>query len=158
MSSWLENIKNQHGSLVEEEEEEEEVVEKKAPAPAEAKPEIQAKAPETVEKPQNTPQETKQNVKETKETKFKYQGPSTRETYLFATSFNKIESKQEKEYVQNLLSVRTNISNVLDSASKPLEEVGFLNKAAISAKNRYVNLRKSILSVPIPHKIATQAK
>lgn len=160
MTSWLENIKNQHGSLVEEEDEEEE--EQAPKQPEEKKPEAPTEKPQ-IEQEQNQKQETaptqQKPVKTTPtQDKFKYEGPSTRETYLFATSIDKIESKQEREYVENLLKVRANLSNVLDSASKPLESVGFLNKAVISAKSRYTNLSKLIMSVPIPHTAAAKSK
>ena len=169
MSSWIENIKNQHGTLEEEDEEEDNqqpvVQNQQASSSSQENQQITnqninkettTNSNENAENQQQNNQKPTENENEQATQKQKYIGPNTRETVLFAKSFGKLSDSEETNYVRLLLDIRASLSSVLDGTSKPLETASILNKTSIASKQKYQNLRKSILNLPIPHQVATQ--
>lgn len=158
-SSWLENIKNQHGNLIEEEEEEEEEKKVEEKPEESAKPQDeQNKNIEKSEKEAEIKQDPKNEVQEepTEKEKFVYNGPSTRETVLFSKSFEKLTTEEEKSYVESLIYIRNSLTTVIDQTSKTLKNGSLLNSASKKSKAKYGALRKSILSLPVPHVAAVR--
>ena len=170
MSSWIENIKNQHGTLEEEDEEEDEQQtvpqNTQVTAKPQEKPQQQTNqsinkdnatnANEKVENQTQSEQNAEQKETEQVTEKQKYNGPNTPETVLFAKSFDKLSDLEERNYVRLLLDIRASLSSVLDGTSKPLETASILNKTSSASKQKYQNLRKAILKLPVPHQVATQ--
>lgn len=152
MSSWLEKVAAQHGTYKEEEEEEEDVPEKQVEQSSQQK---QPSAHQDEEKSEISA-ESDIKIKESVHNKVEcdYQGPNTKETAIYAKSMEKLLRKQENAYVTSLLKVRSSLTNALDVASRPLESANSTTKASKQSKEKYVNLRKTIMSIPIPQNSA----
>ena len=88
---------------------------------------------------------------EEKKDSFVFIKPITRETITFVRSLEKLQKQQEKSYVNILLTLRNSLLTSMEFTSKPLQNSSTLGTSVIDSKNKFNNIKSSILNIPIPH-------
>lgn len=178
-SSWLENIAAQHGGAeVEEEEEEEDVappapVAQASPQPnnpnestsepntdktAQQIPSEEVKKESTIEKPQAAqPSDNKSNKPEQTIKKPIYEGPITREQFLFAKSMKKLFKGQENEYCLAMINSRRDFAKMMEYSARPLQNASALSGITSDCKTKYDSLSTKIMGLPIPMPLKTSS-